>query len=58
MTNPDSQDNLLHYLLQLLSQEGSGAFQIIDMIGKINMLLAWVAFFEKRTDQPRIDRLW
>jgi hypothetical protein len=40
MTNPDSQNNFLHDLLQLLSQEGSGAFsQILQLLLNKAMLL-------------------
>jgi putative transposase len=40
MTNPDSQNNFLHDLLQLLSQEGAGAFsQTLQVLLNKAMLL-------------------
>jgi putative transposase len=40
MTNPDSENNFLHNLLQLLSQEGSGAFsKLLEVLLNKAMLL-------------------
>ena len=49
MTNPDSQNNFLHDLLQLLSQEGSGAFsQILQLLLNKAMLLERSAVLEAK----------
>ncbi len=50
MTNPDSQNNFLHDLLPLLSQEGSGAFQQI-----LQVLLNKAMLTREKIDLPQAE---